>query len=462
MMIKRNELFYCALLSLTLTMFRGCAVGGTESPKRLVRISAVADVVAEDGTKAGASYIENSSPVVIPAGSSFGLSAWTGAGTAGWPDFMDNQQVFNEGGSAQGSFVYSPVKYWPEDGGLVTFTAWWPYSGDGLTPSLQSDPPSLGFTCQASPSSQVDLLVSKAFSTPAPSDGTVRIVFRHALSRIRVEVTVDDAFAAGGMSAAVTSVSLMGVKGSGQWDALTGEWTADPLSGTGYACGLGGTPGDVLLLIPQSLEGVFFRVHYTVHMLGDGGAVVSSRNLSSDVPLGGGSWLQAHSYVYRLALKESHVSVTCSVAPWTLEESSYDYSSEVTVAADGRLQWEPGTYASSNNISFQVVTAFRRDLVGNFTIQTPEGGVWYAVLETLSGDPGAFVFVDGDGGTSSSVRGMVGEHSVIRIRAVEDYPAQTNSARLSFVVRAAGRNIPVTGLVDDFGHNWTVFQNANN
>ena len=109
-----------------------------------------------------------------------------------------------------------------------------------------------------------------------------------------------------------------------------------------------------------------------------------------------------------------------------------------------------------------MITAFNTDLTGSFCIETPEGAVWYAILETLSGAADAFRFVDAEGRLSASAYGAVGERATIRIRQTDLYPSETNSAKLSFVVRSAGRNIPVEAIVDAQGHGWTIIQNANN
>jgi len=154
-------------------------------------------------------------------------------------------------------------------------------------------------------------------------------------------------------------------------------------------------------------------------------------------------------------------TVLAPLQPWTLEEDSYSYSTEVTVAGDGLLSWQSGSYASLDWSSFRVFAAFGTDMEASFRIDTPEGAVWYAMLETVSGSQDAFRFVEEGGTLSATAHGSVGQRADLRIRQMYPYPSHTNAARLVFVVRAGGRNIPVVSLVDNLGHDWTIIQNAN-
>lgn len=423
-----------------------------------VRFSADAD------TKAGGTLIDNDDTAYIPSGTSFSLYGWTGSAVSGAPDYMNAQQVHNDGGAVQGSFSYSPTKYWPNDGSALTFVAVWPYGAEGLAFSATPSGPRFSYGVASSPSSQVDLLVSPVVTATLSGGDCVRLGFRHTLSRISVQVSVDAAFGNNGTLAVIDGVTLENVRSEGTYDPRTGAWSS--LSTTAdYPCGLSGGASDALLLLPQPKGDIRFRVDYTVHILNAQGQSVSHSSHSTYAApssADGTLWLPSTKYSYQLILKETHLEVNSSVLPWDVEEKTYDYSTEVTIADDGLFSWTAGTYASASASTWRVITAFNTDLTGSFCIETPEGAVWYAVLETLSGAADAFRFVDAEGRLSASAYGAVGERATIRIRQTDLYPSETNSAKLSFVVRSAGRNIPVEALVDAQGHGWTIIQNANN
>lgn len=414
-------------------------------------------------TKADATLIDNDAVAYIPSGTAFSMYGWVG-NAVGEPDYMNNEYVHNDGGSESGSFSYSPQKYWPNDGGELSFVAAWPYGAPGLDFSSDEDGPRFSYAVGESASTQTDLLVSIPVTLSCPEDGTVGLEFRHVLSRVSCAVSVDAAFGNNGTLAVIDGVSLVNVLSNGVYDPEGGAWASQDIP-SDYVCTFGGTRSDIFLFIPQERGSIQFRVDYTVHILdGEGRSISHSSHTSYAAPTGAAQpfWEPGMKYFYQLVLKETHLEVTCSVAPWDVEEKTYDYSTEVTIADDGLFSWTSGTYASASASTWKVITAFNTDLTGSFCIETPEGAVWYAILETLSGSADAFRFVDAEGRLSASAYGAVGERATIRIRQTDLYPAETNSAKLSFVVRSAGRNIPVEAIVDAQGHSWTIIQNANN
>ena len=153
-----------------------------------------------------------------------------GSGTEGHttkqaPNFMYNQQVQWDDSPQSGFWTYSPVKYWPNDNqpaddtgatgsqehNYVSFFAYAPYNGTGLTPSLNTatGAPTIGYTwvsstdpddqhdlLYADPDDQHDLLyadpVTDCYKTMTEGYGTVggRVPFhfRHALAAIEFKV----------------------------------------------------------------------------------------------------------------------------------------------------------------------------------------------------------------------------------------------------------------------------------
>ena len=456
--MKRELRHIFALAACALCL--SCSKGREEGAAGLVpvRFSAAAD------TKAGGTLIDNDDTAYIPSGTSFALYGWTGTDVNGSPDYMFNQQVHNDGGAAEGSFSYAPTKYWPNDGSALSFVAVWPYGAEGLSFNASPSGPTFSYSVAPDAASQADLLVSRVVTASLSGDDRVGLAFRHALSRVLVQISVDAAFGNNGTLAVIDGVSLLDVKSSGTYDPASGGWSSLS-SPVDYSCGLSGGTSDVLLLLPQAAGDIRFRVDYTVHILdGEGRSVSHSSHSTYAAPAssGGTLWSPGTKYSYQLVLKETHLEVTSSVLPWDVEEKTYDYSTEVTIADDGLFSWTSGTYASASVSTWKVITAFNTDLTGSFCIETPEGAVWYAILETLSGAAESFRCVDEEGNVAASSHGPGGERSTIRIRQTDLYPAETNSAKLSFVVRSAGRNIPVEAIVDAQGHSWTIIQNANN
>ena len=138
-----------------------------------------------------------------------GSSPWASAGASSAPNFMYNQLVTY----AATSWQYSPVKYWPNDNtpaddsgatgsqehSYVSFFAYAPYNGSGLTPSANTatGAPTIGYTWATTtdPNAQTDLLYASqtdCYKTMAAGYGTVSgrvpFLFRHALTAIEFKV----------------------------------------------------------------------------------------------------------------------------------------------------------------------------------------------------------------------------------------------------------------------------------
>lgn len=133
----------------------------------------------------------------------FGVLAYytgqTNFGSSYVPNFMYNQQVK----WATSTWGYSPVKFWPNtDGDKISFFAYAPYSesqtgtgGNGILLSTASafGYPTLAFTVNTTPSSQVDLVATNATQSTVGTDktmnlekttGKVPFTFKHVLTRL--------------------------------------------------------------------------------------------------------------------------------------------------------------------------------------------------------------------------------------------------------------------------------------
>ena len=145
---------------------------------------------------------------------SFGATAYTGS-----VKILDNQEV--SGGN--GSWSYSPIKYWPQSGALY-FSAYAPFatSSNGITPSYNTTTKTfdLTYALPASEANQVDLLMASNVSVADCSDrpSTVQFTFGHILSRIGLSARYTGTVSSG------TTVTLTDVKISGNF-VESGDYT---------------------------------------------------------------------------------------------------------------------------------------------------------------------------------------------------------------------------------------------
>ena len=152
----------------------------------------------EPGTRAETSGITTS----FESGDAIGVTAYwikdggSIAGTA--PNFMYNQKVEYSAGTAgdkssSGTWLYSPVKYWPVSG-TVNFYAYYPYAQAGdsrivLSGNTANGEPTLTYTNSAA---DIDLLAASTEglslvggSPSAASPAPVTLNFHHLLARVR-------------------------------------------------------------------------------------------------------------------------------------------------------------------------------------------------------------------------------------------------------------------------------------
>ena len=160
--------------------------------------------------------------------------------------------------SSSATSLFSPFNgdqtiYYPMEGGRVNFVAYYPY-----TQSLTNYTYPVNVSDQSNPAA-IDLLYSG--STTAYDNGsvTVPLTFKHALSRLVINVAVGDGFA---NLSGLTAVSIKGMKTTAGFDLGTGTLgtAADAADITPYSTG-GGSYSAILL--PTTL-GTTHYVQFTV------------------------------------------------------------------------------------------------------------------------------------------------------------------------------------------------------
>lgn len=114
-------------------------------------------------------------------------------GASSTPNFMYNQIVTK----GSGSWEYTPTKYWPANSNdKLTFFAYAPHNATGLTLPGSTDAgyPSFTYQVQATEAAQTDLLLAKPVPDKTASEGTVNFSFKHALTRVVLNVEAGSGF----------------------------------------------------------------------------------------------------------------------------------------------------------------------------------------------------------------------------------------------------------------------------
>lgn len=265
-----------AACALTSSCTKNTVVGGGEHSLCFTTYSGTAAAKGA-ATKADGSLVDGTT---FAEGKSFGVYTYlTGStaftGTTETANFMSDVEVTAGAGGA--TFSYSPTRYWPKDeaNNLLTFWAYYPYGDANITSKPTSTTTGLGaigFTVPTDATAQSDLMLSDvcsdlAYSTCTPTPGTVPLVFRHALTRIKFSAKTDAASSSATVS--IESIKLKTVYNSGTLSrtsptaAFTWTLPSTPTS-SDYTVPLG-TAADALttteavvcstplLLLPQTL-----------------------------------------------------------------------------------------------------------------------------------------------------------------------------------------------------------------
>lgn len=114
-------------------------------------------------------------------------------GASSTPNFMYNQIVTK----GSGSWEYTPTKYWPANSNdKLTFFAYAPHNATGVTLPGSTDAgyPSFTYQVQATEAAQTDLLLAKPVPDKTASEGTVNFSFKHALTRVVLNVEAGSGF----------------------------------------------------------------------------------------------------------------------------------------------------------------------------------------------------------------------------------------------------------------------------
>jgi len=169
----------------------------------------------------------------------------------------------------------------------------------------------------------------------------------------------------------------------------------------------------------------------------------------------------ARNHIYQFVVTEvsgMKLNLTCRVLDWKGEETVWDYRDNVTMTQDGYIKWLTG---SVNNETATV--SFNQNLDNlkcNFTIASPEGYTWRAVLLPQTGNLSALSIV----GASS---GVIDSKTPIELEFATSDTApkgENNTARLQILVETPWGTTVNAPILEGgpYGDNryFTISQNA--
>ena len=306
----------------------------------------------------------------IPDGRSIGVYAyyhqnsnWL-SDTSTQPDFMTNQQATHN--KLADAYIYSPLKYWPNTpSDKLSFIGYYPYtdgaaSGEtsktstGITniTLVEGDDgrvlPTFDFTVKDAEADQVDFLVSELLKdqTKPAIHESIRLLFKHATSKISFRIVISDDIKADVASFNVESIGLTNIYTQGKLTpSYSGSETLltwdNQSSATNYVC----SPEKSYLLLPQDLVNaaqltmsysITFKSGGTVFHYDANGKLVEDATYQYSNPTASvqlntlmvtGSedeltrWEANHHYIYTICLTAKRIEFTGQVVEWGDEES---------------------------------------------------------------------------------------------------------------------------------------------
>lgn len=262
--------------------------------------------------------------------------------SASIPNFMYNQKVEKSGAN----WTYNPTKFWPANtNDKVSFFAYAPHDATGLTlPGVtHAGYPSFNYQVQNTEAAQTDLLLAKPMPDKAATDGTIKFLFKHALTRVVFEVEAGSGFT----GVTVNSFSIKTKKSgtvafnsiisptdwmrwsnitSGAGNDLTCTATLPSPSNTIPA----GTTQKIasFFLLPVAAAGspetATLTFSYTMNGVGDTKTVTDLALTSMN------NWMPSASITYKLKITRAAVTVTVSsVGVWSGTTVNVDKGEEI-------------------------------------------------------------------------------------------------------------------------------------
>ena len=331
----------------------------------------------------------------LTQGSNFNVSSST-------PNFMYNQEVTKAGGTA--TWEYTPTKFWPTNSNdKITFFAYAPHNPTGLTvPDITAiGYPSFTYEVPSTEAAQTDLLLAKPAPNKTANDGKVNFSFKHALTRIVLNVE-----AGGGLTGLTINSLSIKTKKSGtvafssitsptdwmQWNNIASGPGNDisctatlPSSSSTVTAGNTGKIATFFLLpvaaTGNTSENATLTFSYTMNGIGDTKTITDLALTSM------ADWLPATSITYNLKITRTAATVEVgSISVWNGTTVDIDKSGEIAEgykAGDikiGDFYYDDGTWSDGG---YRILTDGN---VMQYNVQPTEGknciGIVYASSKT--------------------------------------------------------------------------------
>ena len=160
----------------------------------------------------------------------------------------------------------SAIHYWPGEGSIVDFYAYYPTSISSSITHNAGSVPILSYTVPDNAGDQIDILASSKTNVPGDSYNQTPVDFKHILAAVQFRVG-----SSGMINGTITKISLNGIQNTGSY-SFTSGWTPQTSSTTTYtknvsAAGDAGTEivsgNDPFLVMPQTLSNASFTVTYS-------------------------------------------------------------------------------------------------------------------------------------------------------------------------------------------------------
>lgn len=430
---------------------------------------------------------------------------------------IDNQKikVSGSGCTIAGGNKY----YWTK--GTWHFSAYSPWVEDPANAPVKITTPSSiygGYTFSGTVDGETDYMfadeqpgyyeVTGSNSLQSFNGSAVPMRFRHALTKVTFGVRLTDADG-GKNKVTFNSVGLSNVRNTGKVafkhlnnplsspNAVPNNWyTCDPNDGgrtgdkwsvddskkAGYQIPID-TPieitdeeehklNKVFYLLPQALlesdvNAQTIDVSYTLQI---GSSTPTTHTVS--IPIRSASSIEQWStnthvhYTLNVNPPGGTVSLAVQVQPWKHILIENEFADVVGMEGGGLLQWISGTVArddQTNNI-VTIKSDISQHAQFTFSIGSPVGGTWYAMLRCKRGNPYAFSLRAVENATISEGVAMGAiDHTTVRLEVVSNEPNPTvqNEYELIFTVKSNGKLLPADVVVGDDKINYTIIQEIN-
>ena len=259
------------------------------------------------------------------------------------PNLMYNQQVKRD--PDDGSWTYSPVKYWPNNTtDKISFFAYAPYVDDAASDGsnfafkgmTEAGFPALTYTVPAVENNQVDLLAAVPLMDQGydnGNSGTVKFLLKHALTKVKVCIESKDdidgkTVTAFSITSAKSGTLTFRAPDAGNAGDTGTEWTYPTPEATetfmasaiNFAVPPKGSTMEkkqfaTFFLLPQG-EGSTFSITYTVPSEASSGTVITQTVSLTGQPLPSlDKWAQGTFITYTIGIEKKQITVTAAAHP---------------------------------------------------------------------------------------------------------------------------------------------------